>query len=483
MRGAFGAGRGAFGAGRSAFGAGSGAFGVVRSAFGAVRRWWREEEGQTRRSAPLWWLVGLGGVWGYAVFQYGGVAGTDRRMVLLALGVLGAAWWAVNRRRMCAMPRAAGWCAVLLPAYAGLQLVPLPRALLGVISPARAELMRGLDAVGAGSGWGTIHIIPGTGMNHFLLLCGYGVVFFLAYQMTAGWGGGRWAMMLPVGVVAVLEGALGIAQAVGGQVASGTYANRDHYAGLLEMALPFALAYPLGVWRGLDTRREFPLRPAVRMCVSLGAAGVMAAGTLASLSRMGFFAPLFGVMVMGIVAWRGNGWRSVGLAAGLLGVLGGCFVFLPSDQLIERFAAAPEELSAEGRLQLWKESADLVRAYPVFGCGLGGYESGFLRYKVTVPMVSDDHAHNDYLQFLIELGVVGFGMGAALMGVVAAGTWRGAARGVEPGRRWLALGCIGAMAAMGMHSVVDFNLYIPANAMLLAWICGVGLAAGEGCRW
>lgn len=129
---------------------------------------------------------------------------------------------------------------------------------------------------------------------------------------------------------------------------------------------------------------------------------------------------------------------------------------------------------------MWEESLALVRDYPVFGCGLGGYESAFLRYKVGAPMVRDDRVHNDYLQFLIELGAAGFAIGVALMGSIVVGIWRAASGSAEPEGRFLAIGCIGAMAAMGLHSVVDFNLYVPANAMLLAWIGGVGLSIGRG---
>src|ERR1035441_10432703 len=111
--------------------------------------------------------------------------------------------------------------------------------------------MRGLDGLAAPEGWATLSVVPGATMYHFLLLAGYAVVFLLMYQLGAGL---RWAAMLPVAIAAALEAVLGIAQAAAGQMASGTYVNRDHYAGLLEMALPFALLYPVAVWRGLDTR-------------------------------------------------------------------------------------------------------------------------------------------------------------------------------------------------------------------------------------
>ena len=118
----------------------------------------------------------------------------------------------------------------------------------------------------------------------------------------------------------------------------------------------------------------------------------------------------------------------------------------------------------------------MIRAYPVFGCGLGGYESAFPKYKVSGPLVSDDHAHNDYLQFLAEMGV----MGAAILFVLGATTVRAAFRGVfsasDPSVWSLALACTGSLSAILLHSTADFNLYIPANAMVVSWIAAMASA-------
>jgi len=237
--------------------------------------------------------------------------------------------------------------------------------------------------------------------------------------------------------------------------------------------LPFTLVYPIYLWREMRARGDFSLRPAVPVCLVACIAVLIFTGSLLSLSRMGFVAPLFSILVMGIVAWGGNGWRSAAIIALLGAALIAGFVFLPSDQLIARFVQSASEQGAEGRLTLWRESLKVFRAFPVFGCGLGGFESAFLRYKVSAPMVSDDHAHNDYLQFLIELGIAGFVIGATLFAAILFKAARAASPGREPRHRFLAIAGIGAFAAIGLHSFVDFNLYIPANAMLLAWIAGV----------
>jgi hypothetical protein len=104
---------------------------------------------------------------------------------------------------------------------------------------------------------------------------------------------------------------------------------------------------------------------------------------------------------------------------------------------------------------------------------LGGYETAFLRFKVTHPLVTDDFAHNDYLQVLAELGILGLSIMAALAVSMVKTAVQKAVGSADSGTRFFAVACAGAMAAILVHSLADFNLYIPANAMLLAWIAGM----------
>src|SRR2546422_9569349 len=88
------------------------------------------------------------------------------------------------------------------------------------------------------------------------------------------------------------------------------------------------------------------------------------------------------------------------------------------------------------------DSWGLIRAFPVFGCGLGGYESAFMRYKASLPMFNQDYAHNDYLQGLAELGIVGFAI-VATLGIVAL---KPAIRSIRTRETmYLGLACVGAI--------------------------------------
>jgi O-Antigen ligase len=155
------------------------------------------------------------------------------------------------------------------------------------------------------------------------------------------------------------------------------------------------------------------------------------------------------------------------------------FVFLPPERLIQRFAelVSTDGLTGEGRTNLWAESIPLIKAYPGFGCGLGEYMTAISKFKTSDMLLTVDFVHNDYLQLLAELGLVGFVTGAALAFSVVRTALRGAVKLSDPEARYFEVACVGSLTAIGLHSLADYNLYIPANAMLLAWIAGMTMAA------
>jgi O-antigen ligase len=268
---------------------------------------------------------------------------------------------------------------------------------------------------------------------------------------------------------------------------TGTFVNRNHFAGFLEMILPLAVAAAAAVWRAGVTRHSRPAAPAVKASALLALAALLLAAIVASQSRMGFVAALGGLLVTGLLAAGATEQRMYGPARrwrwiipAVTVVLGVAllFILLPTRELVERFAAMAGTGDANGevRSQIWRETLPLVRSYPLTGCGLGTFESAFLRYKHVAPMFIVDYAHNDYLQTLAELGIVGFALGLALVWRIMTRVVRLALFHQESPGWALALGLAGGIAALLLHSLTDFNLYIPANAMTLAWICG--LAAG-----
>jgi O-antigen ligase len=296
--------------------------------------------------------------------------------------------------------------------------------------------------------------------------------------------------------VALLESLLGLAQfntlRTTGGAATGTYVNRNHFAGLLEMALPIAVALAVAAWRKGTLQSSQTAGPALRMTFLLASSACLLAGVVASLSRMGFVSILAGAgFTMLIVAlvrnetvrdgdpWR-RGWR---WGAPIL-VPFAMIVLLPTRTLILRFAdtASTQEASMHDRVEIWHDTLKLIGAYKWTGCGLGAYGHCFYPYQTAVPVRTVDFAHNDYLQILAELGIPGGLLAAVLVGWIVMRTlavvlWNRAARNWE-----LAVGLMASLVTLAVHSLADFNLYIPANALVFAWLSGVAVSPSLGRR-
>jgi O-antigen ligase len=112
--------------------------------------------------------------------------------------------------------------------------------------------------------------------------------------------------------------------------------------------------------------------------------------------------------------------------------------------------------------------------YPLFGTGAGSFYTAFTRYRGHDIDAFYDHVHNDYVQFLTETGAIGIGlMGlfvlAALVCAILA-----QARRRDPLARGVAFGVVMGVVAIGIHSTVDFNLQIPANAFVFMILLALG---------
>jgi O-antigen ligase len=420
---------------------------------------------------------------GYAVFQYGGSTITGWNVCLLLLGLVAVAYWLRTASADLAPPMEPwfGWAVLLVPSYVALQLVPLPLSLLRVLSPTRARIADSLGLVMQPPGFVPLSITPATTFAHLFRIIGYTVIFLLIRDIA--WRSLQrrsWAPAIPIIGVVAMEACIGLAQQAGGAEVQGTYANRNHFAGLLEMGLPITVAYGIALFTSDHPRRASPTLLTLMACAVFSLAAAIFVGLTYSLSKMGFVAGLCGLFGMGALAfWTMlEGWKKwlavAGLAAGCLLV----FVWLPPVELIARFGdvASDGGATSEGRWPIWRDTLHLSSAYPLFGCGLGTYLTAFLKYQTTAVDFNFTFAHNDYLELATELGGVGSLLLAGLMLTILVKALRAATSSPSRDSRYLGLGCAGAMVAIGLHSLTDFNLYLPANALLLAWISGI--AAG-----
>ncbi|OFW43536.1 MAG: hypothetical protein A3J28_03790 [Acidobacteria bacterium RIFCSPLOWO2_12_FULL_60_22] len=378
-----------------------------------------------------------------------------------------------------------------------LQLVPLPRPWVAVISSSRVRLAEAfLVPIGSLPGNLALSVSSYETRLALLKLICYLLVFLLAVEVY-------WSRGKALGLVGVLV-SIGVFEAVYGGVqyltgwqcifqearwvpvteASGTYVNRNHFAGLLEMVVPFLLAEILFVrWAAGSSRRSAWIDLVVsplssRLLLNIGLFALLCIGLVFSRSRMGIIAGAVGVLTVGVIAFLQTRRRSVLLVLLLiLSVPGAYSIWIGLNPVIERLEVLgrPGALE-EDRLPVWRDTVTLIRDYPVAGTGLGTYRWANQHYQTAKFSGSYEHAHNDYLEFASEIGIPG---AVLLFGGLWALVIRVAQRALVLERaqeKILAAGCAGAMTAILMHGITDFNLQIPANAFIFSWMAGTAAA-------
>jgi len=446
----------------------------------------RQLFGQDRghgRWGALGYLAALGLIWSCAVFRKGATDDRDWIVCLLAIGALTLFYWLRTSENELA-PALPGWIWLPLGLSIGvmvLQLVPLPAALIEIVSPVRAELQDSL-AVAGSPGWPSVSVAPSKTTFHLLRFLGCVATLLLVRNLTWRLRRKSWIVAIPLVFVASLEGLLAVIQTAAGPSrlgVSGTYVNHNHLAGMLELSLPLSLALVAVLLSRMRSDGPASGLLTAKAAAALIGVALIFAGLVCSYSRTGFVAALISVVVMASLAFirRGTGRAKIAVALAAILLLATVFFFLLPDGFLVRYAgvASTDGLLSEGRVSLWSETLDLVRAYPVLGCGFGAYQSAFYKFKRLWPHVTDDYAHNDYVQLLAELGPLGLAAGLWLVGGIVARAIAAGRASLDP-PVLLALACVGSLVAIGIHSVTDFNLYIPANSMQFAWVLGMASA-------
>ncbi len=390
------------------------------------------------------------------------------------------------------MPLLASGILLLLVLAPLFQLLPLPPALVGLLSPNRlATEHRLFSAWKFPQEWPCLSISPHHTWLGFLKLVSYLLVFLVGFQIYQKRGSSKVVLLLAgLGAIEALMALVQfftgwqIIHLPGRSGPTGTYVSPNNYAGLLEMALPLVLAQ-FAVSASSQGGRSrsaasgaFFGRFVYQICFA-----IILLGLIFSKSTMGIIGGLAGIAVVLSLGVRrqAKAFQVAVLAAALIvpAVYSGWLGFEPIMKPLENAAGSSKPGGLYSKFGVWEDSWKLVRDYPVLGTGLGTYESAILQYQSAFLDLRYEHAHNDYLEFASELGIpcalVLFG-GILLLVIKASELACSLERTEE---RILAAGTTGAIVAILGHSITDFNLQIPANALLFSWILGttVGLLA------
>ena len=248
----------------------------------------------------------------------------------------------------------------------------------------------------------------------------------------------------------------------------GPFVNRNHFAGYMEMLIPIPAA--LAMSRGA--------RGEARLFWGFAAA-VMSIGQVASLSRGGMLSLAAGLLFLLIMNARrrrsssrprSESWFSFRpeylVLLILVSIVAGVFWIGADFDILKRITQdSLISSSANDRRGIWGDTLTMFRANPILGVGIGAFETVYPMYGRGDGSLVIQFAHNDYLQILSDSGVVGGAIALWFIFVMARAMMQ-IPQTADPFLRALGLGAAAGIFALLVHSLFDFNLQIPSNALL-----------------
>ncbi len=320
--------------------------------------------------------------------------------------------------------------------------------------------------------------------SHLLLYAAYGMLAFVVTQTLRRSSQFELLAMLFMGYGAVVA-AFAVLQGLApngklywvwaleqGGAIYGPYVNHNHYAGLMEMLTPFPLV--LAATRFTDGNRKIAVA---------GIAALMAASIFLSGSRGGMAAFVAQIVVLGVllVRKRERSWKQPLMLGAFLAMVIVLLVWMGGNELTRRLTSihseAREEISGGVRLAIDRDCLRMFVKRPFLGWGLGTFSIVYPEFRSFYTTLFVNQAHNDYLQLLVETGLAGFSIAVWFLVLVfrqAAGKLKNWTENASGALTVAALlGCVGIL----VHSFLDFNLQIPANAALFYVLCAIAASA------
>jgi hypothetical protein len=338
--------------------------------------------------------------------------------------------------KMVFMERSTLFMILAFLSYVVIQVLPVPFVIIEMLSPKKASFLSMLSLDGVTS----ISVYPYATVDALLRL----IVYILLFTMSAFLGAKRddaWQMLKIIVYFGFLLTIFAIIQKAtwNGQIywfreltmggtPFGPFVNRNHFAGFIGMIIPFGLA--LSMW-SQDKAKKF-----IYMFVTV----IMTLGLFFSLSR------------------------------------GGIISFIISALFFVIFVVAKRS-SSRYRIVM---GIFISRDFSIVGSGLGTFPYISHIYHPEGVVRYFDHAHNDYLEFVTDTGVTGIVLLIAfcvtyLRDVMRSRWWKGR-------HFYFILAGISSIVYMTVHSMVDFNLHIPSNAVMFSVILGLACGRANGIK-
>ena len=398
----------------------------------------------------------------------------------------------INNKKMIALFAA-------IPLWSALQLIPLPPEIITLISPHHQNYI-------VANQWQSLSLDTGSTLYKLQKSIAYCLFFILSLAIINTPHRLNTTAQLLV-ITGVLQAVYGVLVILGGSSfdilhtkiistqhnssASGTFINRNNFAGYLEMCI--ALGIGLLISQILVNKSKFAgFRASIRNFLITMLSGkarlrvflaLMVVGLVLSHSRMGntaFFASLGICGAVGL--WLYKKHHQAKSLALLFGSLIAIDVLIVSSWFgLEKLAKRLETTDAqrEERIYVFQSSFETMQDFWLTGSGTGSFYSIFPNYRDNDSFYFYDFAHNDYLQLWIEYGLIGLSLFALIVilsfiKAIKAQKYRHTAI-----LKGMGFASMMAIMSLMLHATTEFNFHIPANALLFTLICAIACISAD----
>lgn len=430
--------------------------------------------------------------------------------LLAALLFMLAAGWLVQfaRGRVGVTPAlySARWALLFLGIWTlwiAIQALPLPQDVLSVMAP-RVHDQWLATLAGHEQRWVTLSLAPHATREALTLTLAYGIGFVLTLLLVRDERRLRqlmWAFVIAgtaqagYGALMTLSGVewgfLSPKESYIGR-ATGTFINRNHLAGYLQLCLAMGLGLliaEMSSWRLSRASRRAALRDGLMLVLSSKtllrlALIVMVLGLVLTRSRMGntaFAIALFSVALFALMS-RGLPRRTTMVVIASVVVIDVAVIgaWFGTEKVVERISTTT--MSNENRDEVTQLALEAWHDYPITGTGLGTFSKVFPAYRDSSVAAFYYEAHNDYAQFLLETGLIGtLTLGAFLLLTLTRAADR-TLRAKQRSSNAAGLAVIMGGTAYLVHATVEFNFQIPANALGFMVLAALAWSPGHNSR-
>jgi O-antigen ligase len=384
----------------------------------------------------------------------------------------------------------------------GIQLLPMPGGIVKIISPETYDIYKKTIFINDPVSWVCLSINKKATLVDFFRVASYVVFYTLTIQVLSKKDVLKKTVATLIifasflSLFAILQRILWnnkiywIRELTLGGTPFGPYVNRNHYAGLMEMLFPLVLSLflfykpPRSAYKSFrDKITELFNIQRTNIYILLGFSSVLIATSLfLTLSRSGIVSLCISMIFFGVLLLSRGANKRRGVIIIVIFILivlsVAWFGWTPIIERFERLKDTQGHIS-ELRLEIWKDSRNIIKDFPLTGTGFGSFLNIYPKYRTISGNAVADHAHNDYIEVLSEGGIPAFFLCMCFLTILFYKSYRVFLRRREIYSVYLFIAAVSGMLAILIHSFTDFNLRIGANGLYFFFLAGLAVSSAN----